>query len=41
MNIVACRKEKTSYPDKFYDYWQINRENKFVKKLISDEIFHH
>ena len=34
MNIVDCRKQETSYPDKFYDFWKINQTHEFIKKLI-------
>jgi hypothetical protein len=34
MGLVKCRKEETSYPDKFYDYWKINIEHPFIKKLL-------
>ena len=35
MNLVECRKQETSYPDKFYDYWKINQKHEFIQKLLS------
>jgi hypothetical protein len=35
LGIVNCRKEATTFPDKFIDYWIINREHPFVKSLPS------
>jgi len=32
MDIVKCRKAETSYPDKFYDYWVVNKEHEFIKR---------
>ena len=34
MRLVHCRKEETTYPDRFYDYWTINRDDEFVQSLI-------
>jgi len=39
MRLVNCRKEKTNFFDRTYDYWTINQKNKFVKSLISDNTF--
>jgi len=33
LGILNCRKQETTYPDKFYEFWKINKENKFVKTL--------
>jgi DNA-binding transcriptional ArsR family regulator len=33
LGIVCCRKESTTYPDKFIDYWKINKESPFVKQV--------
>jgi len=33
MGIVKCRKEPTSFPDKFYDYWIMNKQHIFIKQL--------
>jgi len=30
MGLAKCRKEPTTYPDRFYDYWSINKENPFI-----------
>jgi len=35
LGIVLCRKEETTFPDKFIDYWRLNKEHPFVKKLLS------
>jgi len=37
MNLVECRKQETSYPDKHYDYWKINQSHPFIKKLLKIE----
>ncbi|MEM4260848.1 MAG: hypothetical protein QXG00_06430 [Candidatus Woesearchaeota archaeon] len=34
LKLVDCRKQETSYPDKFYEYWKINLEHPFVKELL-------
>lgn len=34
MNLVNCRKRETAYPDKFYDYWTINKEHEFIQELL-------
>ncbi len=33
LGIVNCRKEETNYPDKFIDWWEINKEHQFVKAI--------
>jgi len=33
IDIVTCKRVETNYPDKFYDYWKINRHHKFVKSI--------
>jgi len=33
MGLVKCRKEPTTFPDRTYDYWQLNRDHHFIKKL--------
>lgn len=35
MNLVDCRKQETNYPDKFYDYWKINKKHEFIQKILS------
>ena len=37
MNLVNCRREPTSYPDRFYDYWQVNQKHEFIQKLLKLE----
>jgi len=32
MGIIKCRKAETSYPDKFYDYWIVNRKHEFIRR---------
>ena len=32
MEIVKCRKAETTYPDKFYDYWEVNKEHEFIRR---------
>lgn len=34
MNLINCRKQETNYPDKFYDYWKINKIHPFITKLL-------
>ena len=38
MKLVNCRKEETKYPDKFYDYWKLNKEHPFIKDMLEDLI---
>jgi predicted transcriptional regulator len=38
MGLVKLRREATSYPDRFYDYWSINLRNKFVMKLREEKL---
>lgn len=33
LGIIDCRKEPTNYPDKFIDYWKINRKSDFIIRL--------
>lgn len=37
LNLVKCRREKTKIIDLFYEYWEVNKENKFIQKLIKDK----
>lgn len=36
MNLVECRKEviNSMYPDRTYDYWKINKNHEFIKKML-------
>jgi len=36
LKLVKCKKQETSYPDKFYDYWKINQKHPFITKLLYD-----
>jgi len=33
LGIINCRKESTSFPDKFIDYWSVNKEHSFIKAV--------
>lgn len=33
LGLVECRRQETNYPDKFYDYWKINKTHEFIKKM--------
>jgi len=33
VGIVDCKKVETNYPDKFYNYWKIDKKNKIVNRL--------
>jgi predicted transcriptional regulator len=35
MDLVNCRKQETNYPDKFYDYWEINKKHEFIQKILN------
>ena len=35
MGLVKCRKEPTTFPDRFYDYWQIDHSHPFIIKLTN------
>lgn len=34
LGIVNCRKEETNYPDKFIDYWKLNKEHPFSRPYL-------
>jgi len=34
MNFIECRKDPTTYPDKTYDYWKLNKGDKNLNKLL-------
>ena len=38
MNLVTCRKEviNSMYPDRTYDYWKINRNHDFIKRILEN-----
>ena len=31
LGIINCRKEPTSFPDKFIDHWEVNKGHKFIR----------
>jgi len=31
MGLVNCRKQETSFPDRFYDFWLVNKDHTFIK----------
>lgn len=33
MGFISLRRQETSFPDRFYDYWRINNNNNFIQKL--------
>ena len=35
LGIVNCDKVETNYPDKFIDYWELNKKNSFVKTHLT------
>ena len=35
MGLVSCRKEETTYPDRFYEYWKINESHPFIKNYLN------
>ena len=34
LGLVSLRKQETNFPDKFYEYWKINQENKFNREML-------
>lgn len=34
IGLVKCRRQETSYPDRFYEYWKINKGSKLINLLI-------
>lgn len=37
IGIVSCRRQETTYPDRFYEFWRINKEHPFIKEILKSQ----